>query len=642
MKCVHLDFHTSPYIENIGSEFNKAEFTQTLKDAKVDLITVFAKCHHGYSYYPTKLGTMHPHLKFNLLKEQIEAIHDAGAIAPIYITMGWSEKDASEHPEWHHIDFWSKKRIAFGFNGGKLDEPEDTPLSDCSWITLCPVGPYQKYLEDITREVCEQFDVSDGVFYDICFMRDACVCDSCVAGMKKMGLDPDNYEDAKKYYRIKRIELMKSLTGIVHEYAPNATVFYNGGADMNRPEYAPYQTHFELEDLPTAWGGYDFMPLRAKYFEKFGKIFWGMTGKFHHAWGEFGGFKNRDALKYECADMISLGASMSVGDQLHPCGRLDKSTYSVIGYAFDYASKIERFSENTKAYTDIALWSSHTDADVGCSKMLQIMHLEFDVVDSGEDISKYQCIVLPDRVKFTDDDKKRILEFVNNGGKIIASGESIFDELGIKMNGPSGFDKDFICCEIDEITTPFLSYCSAYSVECDGEVLAKVHEPYFNRTYGKFCGHKNTPFKLESASYPALVKKGNVLYFAHPIFQAYNASGSYVLERYIKKAFDCIYDRGIKIENLPSCGRVRFRKSEDKSFFALHLLYAPPINRGNVCLLEDFPTLGGVKISVKVDKTIKSVRSEPDGEEIKFIQNGNEVSFELDALKLHKLVILSW
>ena len=115
----------------------------------------------------------------------------------------------------------------------------------------------------------------------------------------------------------------------------------------------------------------------------------GMTGKFHHAWGEFGGFKNKDALKYECADMISIGASMSVGDQLHPLGKLDESTYSVIGYAFDYASKIEKFSENTKAFTDIALWISHNNqADMGCSKMLQLMHLEFDVVDSGEDISK--------------------------------------------------------------------------------------------------------------------------------------------------------------------------------------------------------------------------------------------------------------
>jgi len=641
MKCVHLDFHTSPYIENIGADFNKAEFTKTLKDAKVDLITVFAKCHHGYCYYPTKVGKMHPHLKFNLLKEQIEAVHDAGAIAPIYITMGWSEKDANEHPEWHHVDFWTKKKLAWRFNGGKFDEPADTPLSDCSWITLCPVGGYKKYLEDITREVCEQFDISDGIFYDICFMKDACVCDSCVAGMKEKGLNPENYEDARKYYREKRIELMKDLTGIVHEYAPNATVFYNGGADMNRPEYAPYQTHYELEDLPTAWGGYDLMPLRAKFFEKYGKIFWGMTGKFHHAWGEFGGFKNKDALKYECADMVSIGASMSVGDQLHPLGKLDESTYSVIGYAFDYASKIEKFSENTKAFTDIALWISHNNqADMGCSKMLQLMHLEFDVVDSGEDISKYQCIVLPDRVKLTDADKARLVEFKNNGGKIIASAESIFEELGIKVKGHSGSDNDFISCEIDEITTPFLTYSSAYVLEGEGEVLAKVHEPYFNRTYGHFCGHKNTPFKSESASYPALIKQGNVLCFAHPIFSAYDKSGSYVLERYIKKAFDSIYEKGIKTENLPSCGRVRFRKSEKEDFFALHILYAPPVNRGNVCLLEDFPVLHDVKITVKVDKKITSVVSQPDGESIEFVQNGNEVSFELSPFSLHKLVIL--
>ena len=65
MKCVHLDFHTSPDIEGIGEEFNKEEFASTLKEAKVDLITVFAKCHHGYCYYPTKVGKMHPHLKFD-------------------------------------------------------------------------------------------------------------------------------------------------------------------------------------------------------------------------------------------------------------------------------------------------------------------------------------------------------------------------------------------------------------------------------------------------------------------------------------------------------------------------------------------------------------------------------------------------
>ena len=112
MKCIHLDFHTGPDIPDIGVKFNKEEFTRTLKEAKIDLVNVFGKCHHGYTYYPSKVATMHPGLKFNLLKEQIEAIHAAGAKAPIYLTVGWSKKDADEHPEWHHIDFWKKKPIA--------------------------------------------------------------------------------------------------------------------------------------------------------------------------------------------------------------------------------------------------------------------------------------------------------------------------------------------------------------------------------------------------------------------------------------------------------------------------------------------------------------------------------------------------
>ena len=640
MKCVHLDFHTSPDIENIGAQFNKAEFTKTLKDAKVDLITVFAKCHHGYCYYPTKVGTVHPGLKFNLLKEQIEAIHDAGAEAPIYITMGWSKLDADNHPEWHHVDFWKKKPLQFG---SAQSENLDDPVGDCTWMTLCPVGSYKQHLMDITKEVCEQFDTKDGVFYDICFMKDACVCESCKAGMREMGLDPDNYEDARKYYRIKRIELMKDLTGLVHSYTPGAPVFYNGGADQNRPEYHPYQTHYELEDLPTAWGGYDLMPLRAKFFEKYGKKFWGMTGKFHHAWGEFGGFKNKDALKYECADMVSIGASISVGDHLHPLGKLDDSTYAVMGHAFGYVEKIEKYSENTKAYTDIALWMSHdSDSDMGCSKMLQLMHLEFDVVEGNDDLSKYKCIVLPDRVKLSDADKAKLVEFKNNGGAIVASGESGFEEIGISIKGRSEYDLDYISCNIDEITTPFLSYTKAFIAECEGEALAYVHEPYFSRTFRHFCGHKNTPFKPERASYPALTKNGNVLYFAHPVFAAYNRSGNYVLERYIKNAIEAVYTKNVKFSYLPSCARVRVRKSEDKPFYALHVLYAPPVNRGNVCLLEDFPPLYNTEVKMNVAEKVKKITLVPQNKKVKFKQKNGELTFNIDKIELHQLAVIEY
>ncbi len=642
MNCVHLDFHTSPHIPDIGEKFNKEEFARTLKAAGVDLITVFAKCHHGYTYYPSKVSTMHPNLKFNLLKEQIEACHSVGIKAPIYITMGWSKKDADEHPEWHHIDFWKKKPIIFGTEMNAETDPE-MPIYDCSWTTLCPLGGYSDHLRAITREVCENFDISDGIFYDICLMRDACDCESCREGMRKMGLDPDNYEDSRKYYREKRIEFFSELNDIIHEYNKDAHVFYNGAADMNRPEYGVIQSHFELEDLPTAWGGYDLMPIRAKYFEKFGKLYLGMTGKFHHAWGEFGGFKNKDALKYECADMLSIGASISVGDHLHPNGQIDKSTYNIIGHAFNYVKKIDKYCFNTHAYTDVGLWMSHTDADLGASKLLQIMHMEFDVIEAGDDISRYKLIILPDNVKLSDEDKAKIVEFTKNGGKVVCSYDSAFDALGIKKLEKSPYDIDYIECEIDEVVTPFLSYASAYKTECDGEVLARIREPYFSRTAAHFCGHKNTPFKDEYAEYPALVKNGNVVYLAHPVFEAYNRTGNYVLQKYIMRAIDLAYpDRMLKVDNFYSCGRVRVRKSDNDSFYAMHLLYAPPVNRGNVCLLEDFPRVSGIEVSLRVENKITEIYDATLDKAVEFTQNGDILSFTVDNLELHKLLVIKY
>jgi len=68
---IHLDFHTSEYIKGIGHKFNRAGFQKALKTGHVNSVTLFAKCHHSLCYYPTDIGIRHPHLKFDLLGEQI-------------------------------------------------------------------------------------------------------------------------------------------------------------------------------------------------------------------------------------------------------------------------------------------------------------------------------------------------------------------------------------------------------------------------------------------------------------------------------------------------------------------------------------------------------------------------------------------
>ena len=61
-------------------------------------------------------------------------------------------------------------------------------------------------------------------------------------------------------------------------------------------------------------------PLRAHYFANAGNPYVAMSGKFHTSWGEFGGFKHPDALRFKAASLVSDGAACNFGDHLHPSG----------------------------------------------------------------------------------------------------------------------------------------------------------------------------------------------------------------------------------------------------------------------------------------------------------------------------------
>ena len=99
---IHLDFHTSELIPQVGARFDAAGFARMAREAAVSSMTVFARCHHGWLYYPSARfpELVHPQLAAkNLLPEQVRALHDAGIRAPIYITVQWDYHSANTHPE---------------------------------------------------------------------------------------------------------------------------------------------------------------------------------------------------------------------------------------------------------------------------------------------------------------------------------------------------------------------------------------------------------------------------------------------------------------------------------------------------------------------------------------------------------------
>ena len=158
-----------------------------------------------------------------------------------------------------------------------------------------------------------------------------------------------------------------------------------------------YNTVQDLEDLPTTWGGYDKLPIQSKFFLAGGFPITAMSGKFHKAWGEFGGFKHPNALKYEAASMISWGANCNFGDQLHPNGEMDLETYRNIGIAYDYVEKIEDYGVGGLPVARVALWRSfNQEHDEGITRMLLESHVNFSIANIGDqDLSDYEVIIVP-------------------------------------------------------------------------------------------------------------------------------------------------------------------------------------------------------------------------------------------------------
>ena len=331
IRQVHLDFHTSEAIPDLGSEFDKTQFQTALQTGSVELINVFAKCHHGWCYYPTEVGNVHPNLGFDLLGSQIAACHEIGVRAPIYFTVGWSANDAERHSEW----CMRNSDGSFVAPGWNVTAEPDTPKPTFQWKSLCPSGGYHELVVTHTRELLDRYDV-DGFWYDIYQPEKLCYCPTCRAGMEREGYDAENDFDVERY----RVETIRAhcadISDILAAAQPDASIYFNGLTSLDRPHNLRYRlyeynTNNDLEDLPTTWGGYDKLPIRAKLFAAEGKPTVAMSGKFHTSWGEFGGFKSPEAIRFEAASMIAFGARCNFGDQLHPSGRMDESTYRNIG-----------------------------------------------------------------------------------------------------------------------------------------------------------------------------------------------------------------------------------------------------------------------------------------------------------------------
>lgn len=655
---VHLDFHTSEFIPNIGEKFNKKQFQEALQVGHVNQINVFAKCCHSWSYYPTKVGKQHPNLSFDLLGAQIEACHEIGVKCPIYYIVGWSANDAKNHPEWR----------AQKLDGSYIGEVYDYTAADSvakpfnSWPTLCwlPDGPYHKHILKQVEEICQKYD-ADGFWFDMYHILPRCYCENCLGRYKREGINVLDTMAVEKSMAKASSKHMEELTSLVKKYHPKASIFFNATPHINKSQVFEqklytHNTQQELEDLPTTWGGYDKLPLEAKYHLALGNKVVAMSGKFHKAWGEFGGFKHSDAIKYEAAAMISFGAACNFGDQLHPSGLMDMETYKNIGEAYKYVEKIEKYGIGGIPVSKLGIWLSlDQKADYGLVNMLLETHNDFVIADENN-LQSLKLLLIPSKAQLNDKQAAMITKWTNNGGKIIAFGKGIMDstqtkfllDIGASYQGKSNYKFDYTRIESalsnNVVSSPFLNYESGIRIQPNkAKVLANIIEPYFDRTYGKYSSHRETPYSLNPSKNPAIIQYQNIIYFAHDLDKLYYDNAVRMHRQLFSNAVDLLNkEANFKINNLPSSGRVSFLKQVKENRYVAHLLYAPALKRGDVMLIEDFLPVPNTSIEVNVPEKIKAVYQIPENKKLDFTVDNGIVKVNVPTFTMHTAIVLEY
>ncbi len=639
---VHLDFHTSPAIPDIGVRFNKEEWQETIKAGHVDSITIFSKCHHGYSFHPTTVNEMHPNLKFDLLKAQKEACEEIGVKAPVYISAGFDEKEARKHPEWVH---------RFKHEKGVVEKFENP-----GYHLMCFNTPYLDMLVSEIEEVMVKYNPCE-IFLDIVGER-GCYCPTCLEGMKKEGFDPNNDDDVwaygKKVYR----NYLDRTYEAVKKHNPNACVYQNSGhLSKGRHDLVDTLEHFELESLPTGGWGYDHFPMSAAYARTMRENYLGMTGKFHGTWGEFGGFKHPNALIYETSLSLAEGAGSSIGDQMHPEGKLNKATFELIGKAYSEVEKKEPWCKGAENIADVAVlsveamgidrYSDKGRADFGVNRILLETKRLYDFIDKDEDFLKYKLIIMPDFVVFDDELTDKTQKYLENGGKLIISGASGTNEdgsfcidTGAKYLGENEYNPTYLIPEFETVNgnTEYLMRCTSHIFEnADAQVIAYGQNPYFNRTAEHFCSHQHAP-NDRSLTYPAVVLKGDVAYIGWEVFSGYAISGDFHIKELCKYVIDLMLGdtATITVKNLPDRGIVTLTQQKNRKI--VHLLFAHTTVRGkNTEVIEEVVPVFNIEVRLKCEKP-SSVSIVPENKAIPFKYENGTVEFTVPEVYIHSMI----
>jgi hypothetical protein len=604
-----VDSHITDHDEAFLSKLTPESFVARMKQTGADSVVVYAWCHNGNCYYPTKAGWMHPGLKGrDFFGETIALLRKEGIVPRAYTTVVYHRAVAIANPAW------------------RVCQVDGTQSYRRSWHCCPNSRPYRDFANAMLREVCAY--PIESIFIDMTFWPGVCVCASCRERYRKesqaeipsiVQWDDPNWVNFQRSRERWLSEFAHELTAAVKSVNPRIAVAHQFSPVLLGWMYGQSSDLDLAQDIPSGdfYGGRNQQRFGCKLLAAFEKSlpFEYMTSRCVTLYDHTSTKSDAEMLTSFATTLAHAGTHLLI-DAINPDGSLEQPFYDRIekltaqltpvkeklaqlrpkliadtGLYFSMKSHYRR-DHNGKTLRDIMNPANNmlafTDLRpiqevLGTSIVLNRAHHPYRVIiDRTTDFSGLKTIILNDVSVLSEDEVIRLREFVRTGGTLIATGLSsvyrpdgttsgdfaLGDVFGVRFTGRFSRECNYLAADsgeliFNEVPAPLVQLTTATQT-------AEVVEPLFDKDdlehYASY--HSNPPGRR--TGHPAMTVnrfgKGNCIY----LYSSFLAKQQHSQQSFAKRVLREYAPSGLVLScDAPACVEITLLKSQTRSSFLI-------------------------------------------------------------------------
>jgi hypothetical protein len=673
-----IDNHISEDDPSFMAKFDPAGYVSLVKSAGIDAAMVYACCHNGNCYYPTKVGHMHANLHGrDIFGETVTLLRQTGITPVAYYTTIYHNHSAKTHPDWRMQD------ITGAQHDGRY------------WWSCPNSADYREFTKVQISEVIT-YEV-DGIFIDMTFWPVICYCPNCRKRyQQETGLELPvelNWRDPEwvRFQRFRQrtmASFTQDITNCVKSQR-DITVTYQSSLIIQGYMMGQNNGVADASDYTSGdfYGGKYQHILGAKVLSSASKNhpYEFMTSRCVNL-NDHTSMKSEAEMCCEAATTLANGGAAFFIDAINPDGTLEQAVYGRLGKVIasltPFTQKLKELQPVITASTGIYLsMVSHIDEKLNCtsikllvdnpwkysntppveelmgvSTLLAQTHHPYRVVRNDADLSGLSGLIIND-ARFMDvDEANRIRNFVRSGGTLIATGLTslldvdgtltkdflLADVLGVSYSGQLSKRVNYLCMN-EGINPPQISKMissnrpSPMVRATTAKVLAYLVEPLFDPDDRQHWAsiHSNPPGRI--TEYAALTEnqygKGKCVYLAPATFgiphDAQKCFGTWLMEQY--------FSPGIVIStNAPPCVEITILKSTIKNVYLLCFVnYQRELPN---IMVRDLST----RIKLPLRYQLVSIRRVSDGAKVDIEKESDEITIEVPCLNTIEMFALEY